>query len=205
MASKSACLALLCLAASSDAAVLGRGSAGAEQARSLLQTYNQQLSGSVSGSKAQVTPVTRVVNLLKEMQTTLNKEQDEDSALYDKLACWCNNNKYEKTGSSDAATAKIADLQASIEGLTAKSAELNTEIKELNSGVASDKQGLAQATAQREKQLKEFHALELDNVEAIENLKAAIVVLGRHNGAAFPQTQVPVSFIATVTNGKQGP
>jgi predicted transcriptional regulator YheO len=128
-----------------------------------------------------------VVNLLKEMQKTLNKEQEEDEALYDKLSCWCNNNKYEKNGASDAATAKISDLEASIEMLTARSKELSTKIKELEAEAASDKAALAEATALRQKQLKEFQAMELDNIAALENLKSAIVVLGRHQGAAFPQ------------------
>jgi len=177
---------------------VARGSVGAEQEQALLQTYNKQLSGSSSKG---VTPVTRVVNLLKEMSATLNKEQEEDEALYDKLACWCNNNKYEKTGSSDAANAKISDLEASIEMLTARSKELNTKIKELEAEVAADKAALAEATALRQKQLKEFHGMELDNIEALENLKSAIVVLSKHQGAAFPQ--VPVSLIAV--NNKQEP
>jgi septal ring factor EnvC (AmiA/AmiB activator) len=143
---------------------VARGSVGAEQERSLLQTYNNQLSGSSSSSKG-VTPVTRVVNLLKEMSATLNKEQEEDEALYDKLACWCNNNKYEKTGSSDAANAKISDLEASIEMLTARSKELNTKIKELEAEVAADKAALAEATALRQKQLKEFHGMELTTLK----------------------------------------
>jgi len=103
--------------------------------------------------------VTRVVNLLKEMSKTLNSEQEEDEALYNKLECWCNNNKYEKNGASDAATAKIADLEANIEMLTARSKELNTKIKELETEFAADKAALAEATAMREKQLKEFHAM----------------------------------------------
>jgi hypothetical protein len=156
---------------------------GTEQERSLLQTYDKQLAETKG-----VTPVTRVVNLLKEMSKTLNKEQEEDEALYDKLACWCNNNKYEKNGASDAATAKIADLEANIERLTAKSKELNTKIKELEAEFAADKSALAEATALRQKQLKEFQAMELDNIAALENLKAAIVVLSKHEGAAFPQT-----------------
>jgi len=175
---------LLSLAVASQA--LSRGSVGADQERSLLQTYNNQLTGSLVKAKGE-TPVTRVVNLLKEMSKTLNAEQDEDEALYKKLACWCNNNKYEKSGSSDAATAKIADLEASIEMLTARSGELSTKIKELEAEVASDKSALAAATAQRNKQLKEFQGMELDNIAALENLKSAIVVLGRHQGAAFPQ------------------
>merc|ERR1719375_1378057 len=114
-----------------------RGIAGAEQARSLLQTYNAQLTGTGSQQKG-VTPVTRVVNLLKEMSATLNKEQEEDEDLYDKLACWCNNNKYEKNGASDAAEAKISELEATIEMLTAKSKELNTKIAELETELAAD-------------------------------------------------------------------
>jgi len=181
---------LFSLAATSQA-LSNRGFAGAQQERSLLQTYNSQLDGSKG-----VTPVTRVVNLLKEMQKTLGKEQDEDEALYDKLSCWCNNNKYEKNGASDAATAKIADLTASIEMLTARSKELNTKIKELEAEFAADKAALAEATALRKKQLAEFHAMELDNIAALENLKSAIVVLGRHQGAAF--SQLPFSDVDTV-------
>jgi len=174
-------IVLLALAPAVQAAQM-RGSAGAEQAAALLQTYDKQLTGSKG-----VTPVTRVVNLLKEMQNTLNKEQEEDEALYDKLACWCNNNKYEKNGASDSATAKISDLEAKIEMLTARSTELNTKIKELEAEFAADKSALAEASALRKKQLKEFQAMELDNIAALENLKSAIMVLGRHQDAAFPQ------------------
>jgi hypothetical protein len=179
-------LLVLSLAVTSNAV---RGAAGTERERSLLQMYDKQL----ANSKAQVTPVTRVVNLLKEMQKTLNSEMEEDEALYDKLACWCNNNKYEKKGSSDGATAKISELESTIEELTAKSSELNTKIKELEAEVASDKATLAEASALRKKELEEFHKMELDNIAAIENLKAAIVVLSKHQDAAFPQ--MPLSFL----------
>jgi hypothetical protein len=188
-------LVILSLAAAAQA-VKTRGAAGTEQARALLQTYDKELSGSKG-----VTPVTRVVNLLKEMSATLNKEQDEDEALYDKLACWCNNNKYEKNGASDEATGKISELEATIERLTAKSAELKTKIAELEKEVAADKAALEEATALRKKQLKEFHSMELDNIAAIENLKAAIVVLSKHHDAAFPQ--LPLSLIAV--QGKKEP
>merc|ERR1719181_467171 len=82
---------------------LGRGFVGKERERSLLQTYDRELS-------AGVTPVTRVVNLLKEMTETLNKEMEEDEGLYKKLSCWCNDNVYEKKLSSDANKAKIEEL-----------------------------------------------------------------------------------------------
>jgi hypothetical protein len=195
-------LLVLSLAVNAHAVNSGsRGIIGAERQKSLLQTYNQELDGNGEHSKTKNTPVTRVVNLLKEMQKTLAKEQADDEDLYHKLACWCNNNKYEKNEASDAANSKISDLEATIEMLTAKSKELKTKIAELEKEVAADKAALAEALALREKQLKEFHSLELDDIAALENLKAAIVVLSKHHDAAFPQ--MPLSLIAV--QGKQEP
>jgi len=183
-------VALLAIAAPAQAAQ-ARGAYGAAQQQSLLQTYNKALTGAASGGK--VTPVTRVVNLLKEMSATLNKEMEEDEGLYKELACWCGDGKYEKKLAIEAATEKVSDLTATIEMLTAKSKELNTKIKELEAEVAADKEALAEATALRQKQLKEFQGMELDSIAAIENLKGAIVVLGKHQGSAFPQ--IPLSFL----------
>jgi hypothetical protein len=64
------------------------------------------------------------------MQGTLQKEMDEDESLYDKLACWCNNNRYEKDAAITAATAKLKELKSTIDASTAKSAELVEKIKE---------------------------------------------------------------------------
>jgi len=144
----------------------------------LLQTWEKELDG--AGGKD--TPVTRVVGLLKNMMGQLQKDMDQDEALYKELSCWCNNNNYEKKEAVKASTAKIEELEATIETLTARSAELATTIKELEEEYAADKQALDEATALREKQLAEFHGMEKDDIQALENLKAAIVVLSKHQG-----------------------
>merc|ERR1719364_646000 len=84
---------------------------------------------------------------------------------------------------------QIDELTALIEQLTAKSAELKTLIAETEAELEKDKQELAEATALRQKQLKAFHGEELDAIQNVENLKAAIVVLGKHH-AAFPQVSL---------------
>jgi len=152
----------------------------------LLQTYTKALDGEDAMGKVEGTPISRVVNLLKEMGATLKKEMDEDEELYEKLACWCNNNKYEKNEAIEAAEAQIADLEAKIEALTAKIAELKTLIAETTKDLAANTEELNTATELRQKQLKEMHGYELDAIQNIENLKAAIIVLGKHH-AAFPQ------------------
>merc|ERR1719450_1817404 len=185
-------VALVAGAAALDMAASTRGMAGRERAGSLLQTWSRSLSNEKD------TPVQRVVGLLKEMMATLQKDADEDEALYHKLACWCNNGEYEKSEFIEATQAKIAELESTIESLTAKSAELATTIKETEEQVAADKKALAEATEIREKQIQEFHGAELDSIQATENLKAAITVLAKHQnignshpgeleGASLPQ------------------
>lgn len=126
-------------------------------------------------------PVARVVQLLNEMKTTIEKEQKQDEEIYEKLACWCKTNDREKTQSIRDAETAIAQLTSKIESLTAQSSRLNTEINDLNKEISENEQALDQAAALRAKQLEEFTAEEKDMVQAITSLKAAIVVLSKHH------------------------
>jgi chromosome segregation ATPase len=84
-----------------------------------------------------------------------------------------------------------------IEELTAASARLNTEIKNLEGEVAKNQEALDKATALRQKQLAEFNAEEKDAIEAIGALKAAVVVLSKHHPNSAIQTESLVN-IATM-------
>merc|ERR1719401_2207399 len=128
-------------------------------------------------------PVTKVINLLKDMQAQLEKEQKEDEEVYEKVACWCETNDKEKTAAIEEAEAHITDLTSSIEELTAQSSRLNTEIKNLEAEIAKNEEALAKATAIRQKELAEFNAEEKDMLQSIGALKSAIVVLSKHHEA----------------------
>merc|ERR1719272_1143449 len=181
-------LIMLTLFALASSNAMGRGYTGAQRERALVQTYNHALAASKG-----VTPVTRVVNLLKEMTSTLDKEMEEDENLYKKLSCWCNDNAYAKKESANANSDKVDQLTSTIEMLTAKSKELKERIAQLEAEFAADKTALSEASAVRKQQLKDFQNMELDSIAALENLKAAIVVLSKHQDGAFPQ--MPVSFL----------
>merc|ERR1740121_1656451 len=130
------------------------------------------------------------------MLKQLEKEAEEDEDIYDKMACWCETNDKEKTKAIAEAEARIEDLTTQIEELTAVSARLNTEIKNLEREVAQNQDSLAKATALREKQLAEFNAEEKDLLESISALKAAITVLSKHHGDSL--LQVPRSHVMGV-------
>jgi len=164
---------LIAFAAASAAPVV-------QHATELLQTWGKELDRVSGGAKD--TPVTRVVGLLQNMMKELQRDMDQDESQYKELSCWCSNNTYEKTEAVKASEAKIDELESKIESLTARSSELATTIEELNAQYAADKKALDEATALREKQLGEFHGMEKDSIQALENLKAAIEVLAKHQG-----------------------
>merc|ERR1719401_315649 len=144
-------------------------------------------------------PVSKVITLLKDMLKQLEKEAEEDEEIYDKMACWCETNDKEKTKAIADAEARISDLTTKIEELTAASARLNTEIKNLEKEVAENQAALDKATALRQKQLAELNEEEKDALEAISALKAAVTVLSKHNSLL----QVPSSHIAGVAASVQ--
>merc|ERR1711953_584458 len=90
-----------------------------------------------------------------------------------------------------------------IEELTAASARLNTEIKNLEKEVAENQAALDKATAIREKQLAEFNEEEKDALEAISALKAAVTVLSKHHSLLqIPKSHL-VGLAASVQNQMQ--
>ena len=115
------------------------------------------------------------------------------------MACWCETNDKEKTKSIADAESRISDLTTKIEELTANSARLNTEIKNLEKEVAENQNALDKATAIRQKQLAEFNEEEKDLLQSISALKSAVTVLGKHNSLL----QMPSSHVAGVAASVQ--
>merc|ERR1719420_1156789 len=102
-------------------------------------------------------PTAKVVELLKSMGAQLEKEGEEDEALYDKMACWCETNKKAKTKAIEDGQELITSLNAAIEEFTAKSAQLTAEIDGLKKDINEKTKGLEEATQIREKEEREFH------------------------------------------------
>merc|ERR1719487_1900133 len=111
----------------------------------------------------------------------LEKEQEEDEEIYEKMACWCGTNDKEKTKSIADGEAHIDNLETEIEELTAASARLNQEIANLEAEIAKNQEALEKATAMRQKQLAEFNSEEKDMIEALGAMKQAIEVLQKHH------------------------
>jgi len=153
----------------------------------ILHSVAARSANDVGGSKKY--PITKVVTLLKDMQSQLEKEAEEDEEVYDKMACWCKTNDREKTMSLKEAESRIADLTTTIETTAASSGRLKTEIAHEASDLAKSEKALGQLTAMRTKQAAEFNGEEKDMLQSIQALGSAIVVLSKHHkGSAFDQS-----------------
>merc|ERR1719160_1045611 len=132
-------------------------------------------------------PIQRVVRLLTEMKTQLEKEAAKDQELYDQMVCWCETNEKEKTKAIADADAKDKDLVAEIEERSARHGVLATEIAQTKKEIGEEQKALEEALGIREKEQGEFMQEEKDAIQALTNLKNAIAVLSRVHGGSLAQ------------------
>merc|ERR1719316_2346857 len=113
------------------------------------------------------------------MTAQLHKEADEDAEAYEAMACWCESGDKQKAKEIADGQQSSTDLAASIEELTAKGAQLRTDIETLEASVAEQTSALTQATAIRDKEKAEFVADEKDMLVSITSLKGAVITLSK--------------------------
>jgi len=145
------------------------------------------VAGAVSLSVDKERPVTKVINLLKDMSAQLQKEAEKDEELFENFKCWCETYDKEKTGAIATANQMIDDLTAAIEEGTAKKAQLETDTEKLKKEVAEKTKALEEASGIRSKENSEFTASEQDLSSTITSLGGAVKALGNAHGEAFAQ------------------
>jgi len=79
-----------------------------------------------------VTPVEKVIELLKNLAAKTTAEGKKDAAAYDKYACFCKEQADDKLYAIEKSRKKIGKLDAKINELTGEVAELNTQISDLS-------------------------------------------------------------------------
>merc|ERR1719443_1221116 len=99
-------------------------------------------------------PVMKVVRLLQDTKAELEKELEDDKAVYELMTCWCNSNDQEKVAAIEAGKAKIAELESSMGADAAKISELKAKSKETLDEVNADHKALSDATGMRMKENK---------------------------------------------------
>jgi len=119
-----------------------------------------------------VTPVEKVIELLKNLAAKTTAEGKKDAAAYDKYACFCKEQADDKLYAIEKSQKKIGKLDAKINELTGAVAELNTQISDLSVTISDHESEIKTITEQSDT----AHA---GYVEQAKELDGCIDALGR--------------------------
>jgi len=156
----------------------------------------------VATQGAKVTPMEKVITLLKDLSAKVAKEGAKEAAQYDKFACFCKEQADEKLYSIEKSRAKIADLKAEIAELDSAIAELNSEISKLSKKISSLEKEIAKKTEKREREHAAYDVKAQDMNEAIDACGAAIEALkgskSQMKGAKLNLAQITSGLVHAV-------
>jgi chromosome segregation ATPase len=131
------------------------------------------------GREQAASPVSKVLELLSNLQAKILKEGEAATKTYDEFAEWCEDRSKDLQYAIKTGTADVEELKAVIEQQTATAAASSAKIEELAAAIAVDEKDKAAATEIREKEAADFQAEEADLMETIDVIERAIGILER--------------------------
>lgn len=133
-------------------------------------------------------PVGRVIDLLRAMETQIERESKADALSYDKQACWCETNAKEKASAIDAAIAKEARLTHEIDFKEKHDTKLKTEISSAKEAQTTTEEALATAENLRKQELEQNMDMQKALVKDIVSMNAAVTIVSQRNFAVISPT-----------------
>jgi len=149
----------------------------------------------------QVSPITKVLQLMSDMQTKIIGEGEAAHATYAEFAEMCEERSKNLQFEIKTGKAEVADLKAAIDEETAMAAALDTKVEELTASIAADEADLEAATKIRAKESADFLAEEKELSEVIDSLQRAIGILEKEmakHGASMMQIKNAGSLARTL-------
>lgn len=122
-------------------------------------------------------PVTKVVELIKDLQDKIEKDGENEQKSYDKYACWCENTLARKAADIEKGKTDIDKLQTLVNKLKGELGIHGAQIEQLKKDIEQNLQSQKEATSMREKQHKEYEEDKTEAEQCIGALEAAIGVL----------------------------
>jgi cell division protein FtsL len=137
-------------------------------------------------------PVSKVFQIMGDLQAKIVREGKEAQKAYDEFTEWCEDRSKNVAFEIKTGKAEVEDLSATIEKETSKIVALGSEIEDLSGAIAKDEADLKAATGIRAGEAADFAAEEKESKDIISTLERAIAILSREqakNPAAMLQFQ----------------
>lgn len=135
------------------------------------------------------TPMTKVVELLDDIQKQLEADAAEEVKMYNKYKMWCDDEVTSDRRTIKKTKAEIKDLIATLEAEEAFRKQKATEIEDLANEISQNEADLEKQEALRKKERAAYLEEERMLINSIDALERSLEVLGKKApAAALPQT-----------------
>jgi uncharacterized protein YlxW (UPF0749 family) len=153
-----------------------------------------------SRQKLSVTPVEKVIKLLKDLQEQTAAEGKKEAAAYDKYACFCKEQADEKLYMIEKSDKKIEKLDAKIKQLEADISELNAAINDLAAEIDELTKKIDSSQEERNHQHAEYKVVDADTVAAVGAMEGAIKALKDSKAAMDDGAKVDLVQVQAVAS-----
>ena len=133
----------------------------------------------IAGFSAHVaSPVSRVVNMMKELDKKLETEAEAEKDLFQKYQCWASSTVSERTAAVEKANQRMSSLQTYISDVEAGKVTFTADKDNLEKELKAIRSELSNITAERKEEHKRNELNKDDMEKAINGLKEVITKLG---------------------------
>jgi len=122
-------------------------------------------------------PVTKVVELIKELKGKIEADGKAEQKIYNKFACWCETTSERKATAIHQATADIKSHGTSVLEYKGSIATYTSEINELGREIQDNQQAQDEATGIRQKENGEYEGQKAEMEQTLNALERGIKVL----------------------------
>jgi hypothetical protein len=142
------------------------------------------LAGNADGLRAQLSPISRVVELLKGLADTAEKEGKKEEDLYETYVCWAKTVIDTKTQTNAEAQSRVDELNQYIADLDAGRIELTTERVDLEKEIGNLMQEIEELEAQRKQNQEDYDQAKLEMETTVEALGEAVDTMAEATGGS---------------------
>ena len=131
----------------------------------------------LAASATTVTPVEKVITLLRDLKAQVEDEGKTEAETYDKFSCFCKDNTESKSKSIHEGESKVNVLTANLEALTSQKAKLTDEISQLMKDINQYNMDLDEENSRFSAERATDEATEADLTAAVSALTRALTTL----------------------------
>lgn len=144
-------------------------------------------------------PIDKIVTLLKDLKTNIEKDGKSEQASYDKYACWCEDTMSTYSKSITDTKDQLEETQNTVIKNKGDLGSHGAEISQLKKDIAANIEAQKEATAVREKEAKAYEKEKTETEGCIGALEQAIKVLtGAGTGKGFLETVKEAQLLSVV-------